>query len=255
MRSLKKWKQICGIQSTCNFVNDGFGRWTNKTWKPFSEDQRMKNLTRKGVQKLTKRLGTLWIYGDSTQERLRWAVIKSQLCKQLFKNCKGTYNHIYPVGSSIPSNDHIDVNRLMRYFDEVFSKREMRGQGNVVVLNVGLHLIRATGLRTALEIIDLYVTKATQHNARVIWRGQTSIGEKTRARLFIRSFQTNIRAMIINAYSIKATCKAGMPFFNTFPMTAAFKGRTRDTVHPHQEVYRTWTEILYSYLAGNFDER
>ena len=103
-----------------------------------------------------------------------------------------TYNHIYPVGSSIPSNDHIDVNRLMRYFDEVFSKREMRGQGNVVVLNVGLHLIRATGLRTALEIIDLYVTKATQHNARVIWRGQTSIGEKTKARLFIRSFQTNI---------------------------------------------------------------
>ena len=80
----------------------------------------------------------------------------------------------------------------MRYFDEVFSKREMRGQGNVVVLNVGLHLIRATGLRTALEIIDLYVTKATQHNARVIWRGQTSIGEKTRAKLFILSFTTNI---------------------------------------------------------------
>ena len=37
MRSLKEWKQICGIQSTCNFVNDGFGRWTNETWKPFSE--------------------------------------------------------------------------------------------------------------------------------------------------------------------------------------------------------------------------
>ena len=44
-----------------------------------------------------KRLGTLWVYGDSIGLRFLESIKKRALCKSIFQNCKGTYNWIYEV--------------------------------------------------------------------------------------------------------------------------------------------------------------
>ena len=37
MVKLRNWETLCKIPKSCNFLWDGFGRWTGTEWKPFND--------------------------------------------------------------------------------------------------------------------------------------------------------------------------------------------------------------------------
>ena len=96
----------------------------------------------------------------------------------------------------------MDVNRMMYYLRRVLKSRDMNNKKSVLLLNIGLHLIRATSLEKARNVIDAYVTEIQRHDVNVIWRGQTAVGEKTARKLFKRSFQSNQVCNIIHFISL-----------------------------------------------------
>ena len=56
--------------------------------------------------------------------------------------------------------------------------------------------------------------------------------------------------MLINAYGFEKMCRAGIPVLDVFPMTSSYAQNMADQVHPSQNVYRQWLEILSNYFKN-----
>ena len=61
--------------------------------------------------------------------------------------------------------------------------------------------------------------------------------------------------MMLNAYSMNASCRAGIPFLQAFQMTGAYAhlhpNDGHDGIHPNVKIYEVWSEILSSFFKKN----
>ena len=147
---------------------------------------------------------------NQTMDRIEWKFseyffeehdFQCQIIRYLyFSFTFRTSNHLFPIGSTNPMTEEIDVDRLMSYFDSVLNRTEMRSKDSVIVFNVGIHLARATQLRSAFAIIDAYISRGKQYNANIIWRGQNAFRESPRLNFF-RNFITNPVSNILEIFT------------------------------------------------------
>ena len=137
--------------------------------------------------------GTLLVYGDSLGVRLFGSLnSRAALCKKLYKNCKNSYNWLYPVTDeqrSREQNDDLDFNPV-KVFDairSVLNWPEMQQKDSVLLLNLGLHYPVSVNFTTYKKVIGdlIKILKATEvdsqgqkvpkYKAKIIWKSTTSI--------------------------------------------------------------------------------
>ena len=39
LQKLWNWEKVCGVETSCKFITDGFGRWVGGVWKPFNDSK------------------------------------------------------------------------------------------------------------------------------------------------------------------------------------------------------------------------
>ena len=137
---------------------------------------------------LTKRNGTLWIYGDSLGFRFHQSLSGKPLCIKIFEYCIRTYNWVYPVpeenealGKKLTDNFDFRPNIILDSIKNVLRNTRMKNPQSLLVLNLGLHYPPTINFTTFQNLIDdVIVTlsdreKRLGSNARVIWKTTTSI--------------------------------------------------------------------------------
>ena len=137
--------------------------------------------------------GTLLVYGDSLGVRLFGSLnSRAALCKKLYKNCKNSYNWLYPVTDeqrSREQNDGLDFNPV-KVFDAirtVLDRPKMQLKDSVLLLNLGLHYPVSVNFTTYQNVITdlIKILKETEVNSqeqrvpkyktKIIWKSTTAI--------------------------------------------------------------------------------
>lgn len=253
IRLLRSWSKTCNRRK-CNFLFDGFGRWAKNVWKSDINDT-VEYQHRGKHPKVRRKQGTLWLYGDCYAYHLYQNVWNSSLCEKQFKQCKNTYNWVYPrwnPDSKLDKSLHwktqfnIDIPWLVKYFKAVLEKPELMRKDSGMLLNLGLHFIRSTSFSNYQKIIKRYIQQIKKHKTKVIWRTTTSIYiPEFKAH---KRFQTYQRAMLFNAYSMSAMCEAGIPIVDVFPMTSSYPKQPEDGIHFDVKLLEPVIDVLKAYF-------
>ncbi|XP_012555003.1 uncharacterized protein LOC101234683 isoform X1 [Hydra vulgaris] len=260
---MQNWQLLCNVK--CNFLTDGFGRWKNKTWLPYVQSKThtsIQSSNKLGTyvnrlstrHKLRRKQGLLWIYGDCYAYNFYQSVWNTSLCTQQFKECNRTYNWIYPRWNPDNKKDKsihlkhdyfINLPWLVKYFAKLLNKDKLKRSDSGMLLNVGLHYIRSTSFDIYKQLIDGYIKAIKSHPTDVVWRTTTAI---YRAEKYThKRFQTNQRALLFNAYSMSAMCRAGIAVVDVFPLTSAIEVKPTDGIHYDVTVFTSLTKILQEY--------
>ncbi|XP_015768064.1 PREDICTED: uncharacterized protein LOC107346763 [Acropora digitifera] len=168
---------------SCNHLWDGFGRWTNKRWRPYLEESYDWTLP-DGYQ----RKGTLSVYGDSVSDSLGLSVLSRALCKTLYEGCIRSYQWIYPfINGHQNEDDDLDFRPeiVIENILKVLNSPKMQREGSLMVLNNGIHFAISLNFTTYQEFITnmIHSLKKTQENnlnntAKIIWKTTTSIRQE-----------------------------------------------------------------------------
>ncbi|KAJ7374438.1 hypothetical protein OS493_007544 [Desmophyllum pertusum] len=250
----------------CNHLWDGFGRWTNDTWRPYLDATELYNWSLPASK--YRRSGTLCVYGDSLGLRLFGSLNSRDLCKKLFLNCTNSYNWIYPLtdDSSI-LNDDLDFmpEKILEDIRSVLGRPDMQLQDSVLLLNIGLHYPVSVNFTTYQRLMAdvIHILKETEVNsqgkkipkykAKVIWKSTTAISkhkgtapQSTEAR-----FMTTQRVILFSAFAMSAMCQAGFDVIDVYPLTDSYPGGGLDVVHYADKVFDTMETLLEKYKAHN----
>lgn len=252
MARLRDWTRNCNRKG-CNFLFDGFGRWSDDVWKADINKTVSKFFGKDA--KVRKKKGTLWFYGDCYAYHLYQNVWNTSLCHEQFKDCGATYNWVYPRWNPDNKKDKslhmktrfkINIPWLVKYFKGVLKKPQLKKKDSGMLLNLGLHFIRSTSFENYQKIIKRYIKQIKKHKTRVIWRTTTSIYiPEFKAH---KRFQTYQRAMLFNAFSMSEMCRAGIPIVDVFPMTAGYPHQPEDGIHFDLKLLKPVIEVLKSYF-------
>ena len=139
--------------------------------------------------------GLLWIYGDSVNVFFAQSLKKRRLCREIFKECKFSYNWIYQVTNVTVAkreNDNLDYDskRVLRNFRRVIQHPEM-DEYSAIILNFGLHFVESTNFTNYKKLIDGLVNllqgkdngvtlnlTQTRYRGTVIWKTTTAINKE-----------------------------------------------------------------------------
>ena len=139
-----------------------------------------------GNSTLKNRFETLWIFGDSLSVRFYRSLSKTFVCKRMFKRCHRTYNWIYPLESESEGKKRNDDNDfrpkiILNSIRDVLRRPDMKSNGSVLVLNLGLHYPASINFTTYQELIRDVITllKARKqdlgNSAKVVWKTTTAM--------------------------------------------------------------------------------
>lgn len=139
--------------------------------------------------------GTLWIYGDSVNVFFAQSLKQRKLCREIFEDCKFSYNWIYQVHNvtvaKTEKNDlDYDNERVLQSFRQVIQRPGMN-EKSAIILNFGLHFVESTNFTNYMKLINGLVkvlqrersdltSNATQSKYRgaVIWKTTTAINKE-----------------------------------------------------------------------------
>ena len=132
--------------------------------------------------------GLLWIYGDSVNVFFAQSLKRRKLCREIFKECKFSYNWIYQVTNitiAKRGNDNLDYdnNRVLRNFRRVIQHPEM-DENSAIIINFGLHFVESTNFTNYKKLIDGLVNvlqgkdKVARYQGTVIWKTTTTINKE-----------------------------------------------------------------------------
>ena len=136
--------------------------------------------------------GAFWTYGDSISKRLYGSVSARPLCKQLYAQCKLSYNWIYPYTSDKydkETNDDLDFrsSRVINSIRQVLNNPIMESPNSTLLLNLGLHFPARLNFSTYQAFLYNVVHMLKERNTtlrgkevpkykmRVIWKTNSAI--------------------------------------------------------------------------------
>lgn len=136
-----------------------------------------------------RKLGTLWLFGDSNAERLYVSLKDGPLCNEVFKICNLSKMWVYPWPSIQPvawDDKDFEPQQILDHIREVLERPEMN-ENSAMILNLGLHYMESTSLanyRILLKgVIDLLNERnkgngELRYKTRVIWKTTTSMNKE-----------------------------------------------------------------------------
>ncbi|XP_028409614.1 uncharacterized protein LOC114532328 isoform X2 [Dendronephthya gigantea] len=247
---------------SCRSLWNGFGRWKNNVWSPYIP---VASHLSTGENR-TARRGTLWLFGDSLAVRFHISLSTKPLCRQIFEQCRRSYNWLYPLPGENEAleklrNDDLDFQPtiILDSIRDVLRDRLMKDPHSLLLLNLGLHYPISLNFTTFQKLIDDVIQvlimreKGLGSHARVVWKTTTSIRkENTKPPRNATGwrFFTEERIRLFDAYAMSAMCKAGIEVLDVFPLTASYlKGTLEsDIVHYSNGVFMTAEMALETYV-------
>lgn len=246
----------CGVK--CNFMWDGFGRWLGKNWRPYLTDisnhSRFKSTS-------PRKLGTLWLFGDSNAERLYVSLKDGPLCNEVFKICNLSKMWVYPWPSIQPvAWDDMDFEpqQILVHIREVLERPEMN-ENSAMILNLGLHYMESTSLanyRILLKgVIDLLNERnkgngELRYKTRVIWKTTTSMNKEKDIESRLKSdwqrFLNPTRVILYNTFATSLMCQANLEVLDVYPFTRSYP---EGTGGPEVAHYKEHDTVHFKYIA------
>ncbi|KAK2561129.1 hypothetical protein P5673_016270 [Acropora cervicornis] len=211
---------------SCNHLWDGFGRWTNKTWRPYLDEYYGWSLA-EGY----RRKGTLCVYGDSLGVSLGRSMQSRALCKTLYERCITSYNWIYPISKGRrKENDDLDF------------------RPELVIENIHKGLIR-----NLIHSLKKGEENKMNHRAKIIWKTTTSIHREyfEKKNVTSRRFITAKRIALFSAFATSAMCNAGFDVIDVYPISDAYPNGALDHVHYNPRVFWDLETLLEKYKTQN----
>lgn len=249
-------EKACGI--TCNLLQNGFGRWVDGVWLPYTEDK-----TTAAVQNSFTGADTLWIYGDSVAQNFLKSLRLRGICEKIFKKCKDSYMWIYELTNKQEATTKFrpnDFNKtvILQYFTNILDSPDMRRQNSVFLFNLGVHHSISLNFTTYRDLVDSVITLLrrkveVQHNNKpiVIWKTTTAIEKEKTLMFAVKThwrFHTYQRLELFHKYATNAMCKAGIPVLDVYPMTASYPNGTLDHVHYNANAQRAAEDQLLAFI-------
>ncbi|XP_057303260.1 uncharacterized protein LOC130640746 [Hydractinia symbiolongicarpus] len=250
-------KQTKNNTGTCIYVGTSKGYWArNGTKVKFTSMPKTKLFV---FNKKHKQNTTLWVYGDSLGLRYYSYLKKRFICTDFFKNCKVTYNWVYPLyrGKEIARriydkkdfNDSIVLNDLKN----VLTCKEMRNPKSVLLLNFGLHTMMGLTMNQSKTLLINFVKmyrnlKKIQLVPMVIWKTTTPTYRKYKDD---HRFLTNHRIKLWNEFAKLVSCEENFPIFDIYHVAASYPNFAIDGIHFAEEVFDVPTNQLENFLAEN----
>ena len=182
--SLRKQNSCSETKFKCIYINYSNGFWRNKT-DFIGFNQRIHN------NFITKRrsLTTLLIFGDSVGRYFYESIIKTSLCRILFKKCKLTFTWAYVKFKYFNKTeekkyDNKDFNEslfLRAVSESTLLDKDMRSRNSVVVFNFGLHMVRSLSMQRLMQLFEKFLntlkviqTTLKQDAPQFIWKTTSS---------------------------------------------------------------------------------
>ncbi|XP_044185154.1 uncharacterized protein LOC114947931 isoform X2 [Acropora millepora] len=243
---------------SCNHLWDGFGRWTNKTWRPYLGES-----YNWSQPEGYRRKGTLCVYGDSVARNLGRSVQSRALCKTLYERCIISYHWIYPLNDvGREDNDNLDFRPeiVIGNIHKVLKSSEMQKEGSLMVLNNGLHYPTSVNFTVYQGFIRnlIYSLKKTENNdvdysAKITWKTTTSTHRETHKKKNVTSwrFFTAQRIALFSAFATSAMCNAGFDVIDVYPISDASPDGALDHVHYNPSVFWDLETLLEKYKTQN----
>ena len=137
----------------------------------------------------------MWVYGDSVNVFFAHSLKQRKLCREIFKDCKYSYNWIYPVHNvtvAKKKNDNLDYDneRVLQIFRQFVQRPEM-DEKSAIILNFGLHFVESINFTNYKKLINglVKVLQGSNNNLRlnvtqpkyrgiVIWKTTTAINKE-----------------------------------------------------------------------------
>ncbi|KAL9979520.1 hypothetical protein ACROYT_G017195 [Oculina patagonica] len=248
----------------CRLLWNGFGRWINKTWKPYiPEDDGKIEQTR------SPQLKTLTVYGDSIAVHYHAISKRRRLCKEMFHACDKKYMWVYNADLSGNDNNDFDQSIVLEEIKESLARPGMSGKESVFLFNVGIHYSLVLNFTTYKRLIGSVITMLTRRTgakfkrelgsqALRIWRSSTFIEREHLKKMYTGDnltkwrFHTSPRVQLFHTYATNAMCMAGIPVLDMYPLTAAWPHGTRDHIHYSDDVIEPAVKVLERYLSEQF---
>ncbi|XP_067031987.1 uncharacterized protein [Acropora muricata] len=241
---------------SCSHLWDGFGRWTNKEWRPYVDESYNWSLP-EGY----RRKGTLCVYGDSLGVRLGRSIQSRALCKTLYERCITSYNWIYPTSIG-RRNDDLDFRPelVIGNIHKVLKSSAMQTEGSLMILNIGVHYPQSVNFTTFQGLIRNLIHSLKKgeennmnHRAKIIWKTTTSIHRENfeRKNVTSRRFMTAKRTALFSAFATSAMCNAGFDVIDVYPISDAYPDGALDHVHYSPRVFWDLETLLEKYKTQN----
>ncbi|XP_031570868.1 uncharacterized protein LOC116305155 [Actinia tenebrosa] len=266
IEDLSKYDPMC--KSSCSYVWDGYGRWMDDEWVPHLKAKSTINTSIPIGRK--RQYSTLLLYGDSQADRLHASLIKSPICKKMFKSCKVRKLWAYPYDGEIPPWDEKDFepNQIIQDIKEALENPDM-DENSLFIFNLGLHYsmgISFVGYQELMKgvVKQIQEVRSKGFKGKVIWKTTTSLSKEkdTDELLFSdrKRFLNLPRVDLFNAYANKLMCDSGIEVLDVYPLTRSFPDGTggpevayykeHDIVHFKVYVLRPLELLLEKYLLG-----
>lgn len=243
---------------SCNHLWDGFGRWTNKEWRPYLDEYYGWSLA-EGY----RRNGTLCVYGDSLGRHLGRSMQSRALCKTLYERCITSYNWIYPISDKRQiENDDLDFRPefVIENIHKVLKSSEMQTEGSLMLLNIGLHYPQSVNftafqglIRNLIHSLMKREENKVDQRAKIVWKTTTSMHREyfVKKNVTSRRFITAKRIALFSAFATSAMCEAGFDVVDVYPISDAYPNGTYDHVHYNPRVFWDLGTLLEKYKTQN----
>ena len=148
----------------CVFINNPNGFWEKESYR---HSQPMK-YQYKNVD--SKSFDTLLVFGDSITLRFYFSLRATRHCKYYFKRCKSRYTWAYVRSKYFTPRqemylyDNKDFNETLFFggiSDAVIEQKDMESPKSVLILNFGLHLIKAITTERLKSVFDKFLNLIT----------------------------------------------------------------------------------------------
>ncbi|XP_066934734.1 uncharacterized protein [Clytia hemisphaerica] len=243
-QNLKRWKESCGRQYKCDpLLWKGFGRWVNKTWTPYIDDEILEYNNEDGIESCFKhKEGVFKMVGDEMTQELSERLKTKDLCKNVFKECIPYEDDTSEKKNITPQKTFSTAMHLKR-LKEIISKSEM-GKESGLLLTYGHPFVRNLGFKKYRTFIDRAAKILKEkYKGKAVWR---TISTKWRDSDDPNNhFNNHQRVKLFNAYATSTMCNNGIPVLDVFQMSESAPNGDRKSLLKNVE------KILTQYYRRN----
>eukprot|EP00794_Sanderia_malayensis_P020281 gene20281-22267_t len=247
-KKLNRWKDSCGPDYKCDLLWQGFGRWVNKTWKPFIEELHISGSKEEeayGKECIRKNNGKLVMYGDEFAKNLFDANPNKNYFNGLFQHVQTEYNGGLTQRDSLPEKQQFSVKSELKKLEQLVQRKDMDEQ-SVLLLNYGLPFVERMSFAAYRRMIDWASRTLTKYKGQPVLRTISALQKPNDDP--VKAFQNYQRSKLFNAYTLSKMCSQGYPNIDVFDMTGSAPNQPTSAETFDYSVVKPMETILKNYF-------
>ncbi|XP_065060100.1 uncharacterized protein LOC135687467 [Rhopilema esculentum] len=248
-KRLNRWKDSCGANYKCDLLWNGFGRWVNKTWKPYIEDLKIPGSEEQeifGKECIRKTSGKMMMYGDNFAKSFFDSQSTASLFNNIFENVTMSYNgDLSSRGDIAAASKDFSIKAELKKLQEITRRSEM-DERSVLLLNYGLPYLERMPFGAYKKMMDRVARTLDGYKGQAVWRTTASFQKQTPDA--VKAFESFQRTKLFNAYTLAKMCSEGYPAVDISDMTASTPNQPSDASGFDFSVVKPMEKALKGYF-------